>query len=234
MHTCKRCGYNISSDQIICPGCGSVSEQIGPKEARKYEIGSEDQNSSPIYNEGYQQRQPHQESVVNGYSPPSIHPAPPPIYPLGGVPTPPPSYIPIGQMYNIRQPLMIPPAVNVQFFQQPSTPGVTPLIVEILCSLCGVFGIGWLIANKILPGLLLLLGSFMLYWPLAIVLVVATDGLGIFLVGPLSIVAIILNAVLLNKQLQQQRARQFFMAQPIYTHQMPQMPPPQMPLPPQF
>ncbi len=75
------------------------------------------------------------------------------------------------------------------------------LLIEIILSLFGVFGVGWLMAKETIIGTVLLIASVLIYWPLIILGTIFTLGLGLICLGPLSIAAIILNALLLNKAL---------------------------------
>jgi len=86
-----------------------------------------------------------------------------------------------------------------------------PLIAEFIFSLFGLFGIGWLMGKETTVGVLLLLGSVFIYWPLMIVATVFTYGLGLICLGPLAIVAIIINILLLNRNLKR-KALHFFVA----------------------
>ena len=75
------------------------------------------------------------------------------------------------------------------------------LVVEIILSLFGIFGVGWLMAKETTVGTILLICSFFIYWPILILGTIFTFGLGLLCLGPLTIGAIILNALLLNSNL---------------------------------
>jgi hypothetical protein len=79
-----------------------------------------------------------------------------------------------------------------------------PVIVEALLPLfLGIYGVGWLMAGEIAVGIMLLIGSLLLYLPLVVVsfiLAIATGGLSLLCTGPLAISAICLNAYLLHKK----------------------------------
>jgi TM2 domain-containing membrane protein YozV len=75
------------------------------------------------------------------------------------------------------------------------------LNTEIILSLIGIFGIGWLMAGETGAGVFLLIGSILIYWPMMFLGTFLTDGLALFCLAPLAIGAIILNAVLLNSKL---------------------------------
>ena len=78
----------------------------------------------------------------------------------------------------------------------------TPVLVEVLLSLfLGIYGFGWLMAGETTTGIVLLICSFVIFWPIVFLSVVFTLGLGLFCVIPLEIGAVILNAVLLNSTL---------------------------------
>jgi len=98
------------------------------------------------------------------------------------------------------------------------------LIVEILLSLFGIFGIGWIIGGEITLGIILVVCSFFIYWPLMILGTALTEGLGLICLGPLAIAAIILNAVLLNTVLKRKIHRLLTMQQqaPYYHYTPPQ------------
>lgn len=82
------------------------------------------------------------------------------------------------------------------------------LATEILFSLFGIYGVGWLLAGKVGVGIALLLGSLLIFWPLIFILAIFTDGLGLLFCDlPLAFGGIILNALLLNRVLQRKAAR---------------------------
>jgi hypothetical protein len=112
------------------------------------------------------------------------------------------------------------PGINVTLVTNPAPPSHDngPLIVEILLSLLlGIYGVGWLMAGETTVGVILLICTFVLYWPTLILGAIFTLGLGLFCLVPLAIGAIVLNAVLLNNALKR-RAAQLMMFQ---THSMP-------------
>ncbi len=86
----------------------------------------------------------------------------------------------------------------------------TGLIVEIILSIFGIYGVGWLISGQTTVGIVLLICSFVLYYPAVIIL-------GIFTLGlcdiPLVLGAIILNAVMLNNALNRKAAQQVTIVQ---------------------
>jgi hypothetical protein len=96
------------------------------------------------------------------------------------------------------------------FYQQGafSTPGIyisslnsssSAVLVEFALSLIGIFGIGWILAGETLIGIILLVGSLLLYWPVMFLGTLLTLGLGLICLGPFAVAAIICNAFFLNR-----------------------------------
>lgn len=81
------------------------------------------------------------------------------------------------------------------------------LIAEIILSLFGIFGVGWLMAGETAIGVILLLGSIFFYWPVILFGAVVTDGFGLICLGPVAIGAIILNIALLSSVLRRKAAK---------------------------
>jgi TM2 domain-containing membrane protein YozV len=102
---------------------------------------------------------------------------------------------------------MYPPgAVNVTIVNAQSDKKSAALIAEIILSLFGIFGVGWLIGGETTIGIILLVCSFLLYWPLVILGTLLTLGFGLVCLGPLAIGSIIVNALLLNSKLNHKTA----------------------------
>ena len=85
------------------------------------------------------------------------------------------------------------------------------LFIEVVLSLfVGIFGVGWLLLGKKHTGTLLLVSSILFYLPLLIIsygLAYFSFGLSVLCTGPLAIGAVLLNAFMLHKSIQFQRAR---------------------------
>ena len=81
------------------------------------------------------------------------------------------------------------------------------LVAEMILSLFGIFGVGWLIAGETMVGVVLLVASFLLYWPIMLLGTIFTFGIGLICLGPLAISAIIVNAILLNTTLNRKARR---------------------------
>lgn len=202
---CQRCGYDISDSAIICPSCGantSRSSMPPPTSYGDYSGGYASPQPQPGagYNQGYQQ----------GYAGPGNY-------------MPPPQAAPQPQQVNYGYANPAPPysTVNVVINNGGggSNKNSAALVVEVIASLFGIYGIGWLMAGETTTGILLLIGSFVLYWPIFIVGSIITFGLGLVCLGPLGIAAIIINAILLNNTLNRKAA------QVVIVPPMQQMPP---------
>lgn len=202
MNTCERCGNKIAENAKICPVCGTVRGQ--PQASRQPftnygqypqsnigEAPSSTPGQTPPYTI-YTQPQTYQElsrEVFIGYNPHYSY----------GAQQPPP-----------RNGYALPPMDA----QMPTNKNNSALIAEILLSLFGIFGVGWLMAGETAIGLILLLGSFLFYWPVILLGTVVTDGFGLICLGPLAIGAVILNIVLLSSVLRHKAARRLHRRRP--------------------
>jgi hypothetical protein len=83
-------------------------------------------------------------------------------------------------------------------FTIPQPPNYTPLIVEMLLNFIGIYGVGWLMAGNLAGGAVLLIVSLML-WPVVALVGIFTMGLGLLCLGPLAIVAMVINLVVLQQ-----------------------------------
>ncbi len=140
--------------------------------------------------------------------------------PQGGYAPQQQAYMPPQQNYGYQQqqygtPMYQQPGVNVTVVNNPgATKNTTPLIVEILLSLfLGVYGVGWLMSGETTVGVVLLICSFVIYWPLLIAIAVFTLGFGLICDFPLAIAAIVINAILLNSALNRKLAQQITVVQ---------------------
>jgi hypothetical protein len=106
------------------------------------------------------------------------------------------------QGYNAQTPSFQSVSVNVNVGSAPSSINNAALIVEILLNIfTGIYGVGWLMAGETTTGIVLLICSIVLYWPIFILGTIFTAGIGLVCIGPLAIAAIIFNAILLNNTL---------------------------------
>ncbi|WP_376795839.1 hypothetical protein [Thermogemmatispora sp.] len=104
-----------------------------------------------------------------------------------------------------------PQQVNVTVVQPQKE--VAPLIVELLLSLLlNIYGIGWLMAGAPLAGVLLLVGSIVIAWPLLLISLFfwpVCCGLKLML-----IVGLVINSVLLNNYLDRRAASRLLQVPP--------------------
>ncbi len=195
---CVRCGNEMPHKATICAMCGTVVER--PKSSASTSYGG------PSFSERGYAAQPQA--------------APPP--PQAGY-MPPPQQ-PFGYAPSYTNAAMYPPgAINVTIVNSPPGKKDGALVAEIILSLFGVFGVGWLIGGETTIGIVLLVCSFVLYWPIMILGTLFTFGLGLICLGPLAIGSIILNALLLNNRLNR-KATEYVMVQ---SQQVPISPPQQ-------
>lgn len=208
--TCERCGKKVAPGTTVCPACGTATRFVqqgvpkptsyGERPSADYS-GNNDSQPLPTYEQGYASQQSFEDPLQASYAPP-----------------PTPGYVPPFQ----------PPPITitvVNTFTTPSTNKNNTLLVEILCSLFGLYGIGWLMAGETVTGGILLACSLLIIWPLAIAIAVLTLGFGIFFCDlPLTVVGIIINALLLNAALNRKTVQYGYS-----TTQAQQMSPRQMP-----
>ncbi|HYL42809.1 MAG TPA: hypothetical protein VEU97_05440 [Ktedonobacteraceae bacterium] len=215
---CEHCGKEISANAVICSFCGGVtsSASLGPNPNPTTSYGSypsdpyrDHQGLLPTStsDQGYTGQGNFTEESSN-------YTAQAQDYRYGYVNNPPPVY-------------HVPPInITINNYAPTSQTNSGALLAEIICSLFGVYGVGWLMAGEKTIGTILLVCSFVLFWPLAIFIAFITIGFGIFLCNlPLAIIGIIINAVLLNNTLNRKTPPPIYPTQP----QPMRMPPRQMP-----
>lgn len=184
---CERCGNEMLGNATICPICETASRRVKVIDQpatsySQYPHGSFGEHQS--YHQGYGSQFfpmfPQQAAYTSppqnqGYVPPLSNAAS--VYPIS--------------------PMNYAGTNSVRFSQKNDG----ALVVEIILSLFGVFGVGWLMAKETTLGTILLICSVFIYWPILILGTIFTFGLGLLCLGPLTIGAIILNALLLNSNL---------------------------------
>lgn len=217
---CERCGNDMMENTTVCPVCGALTATARAKLEPATSYGPytpETPGESPLYEQNYER----------GYAGQATPPSPTLDYPyapshpqqsLYGQP-PPHNYAPPSYNYTTYPP----PPVNVTIVQTGTGKNEGALIAEILFSLFGIFGIGWLIGGETTTGIVLLICSFLLYWPIIFGGTIITFGLGLLCLGPIAIGAIILNAILLNSKLKR-KASQFYVMPPPQQMHMPPRP----------
>lgn len=214
---CERCRNEVADNALICPICGTrqtpPSQQSGGDQAYPQGGYQRPPEGYDYYTRGYQ----------GGYGPPPQSQAPMNQQGYQGY-APPPQQQPYGYMpppYSANPGYG--PGVNVTVINNPSgAKNDGALAAEIILSLLGIYGVGWLIGGETTVGIVLLICSIFLYWPIMFFGTILTLGLGLFFLGPLMIAFIIINAVLLNNALKRKAAQVVIVQQP---------PPMQMPHP---
>jgi hypothetical protein len=188
---CERCGTGLSDYAVICPTCGTITSTAqGPTPPPTTNYG---QYAPGGYSGPQQQQAPYGQ----GYGPqPGYRSSPPPQQSYGYAPQP-------NVVYQ-------PGPVNVFVNNAPpaSNKNNGALVAEILLSLfVGTYGVGWLMAGETTAGIILLICSFVVYWPFMILGTIFTLGIGLICLVPIAIGAIIVNAVLLNNLLNRKAAQ---------------------------
>jgi len=203
MALCERCGHEMPDTAAVCPSCGTVASASWPGAPSPDTFGQNPSSSpSSYYAQGYSQQY--------GYSEPQ--PQTDYAQAQGGYAQQ------QEQMYAQSQPYqMLPIMVNINM------PVVTPVaaprsaatVVEVLLTIfLGIYGVGWLMAGEITTGIILLICSIFLYWPVVVLGTIFTFGLGLICIVPLAIGAIILNAVLLSDKMKR-KATAYVLVQPV-------------------
>ncbi len=204
---CERCGSEIADTDTVCSRCGASL-------SRKFK---NDAWHQPLANYG-QYSEGGASSYQQGYIAPHETP---PIYRDA-------REFPQQNGQRLSRSHLIEPTYHDGHSANPglnvvrlSTKNNNALVVEIILSLFGLFGVGWLIAGETTVGTILLICSIFIYWPLIILGTIFTFGLGLICLGPLAIGAIILNILLLNKVLDRHSTQYVITPQPVYMHMPP-------------
>lgn len=215
---CERCGNELAASTQVCPACGTRVETARARAKLP--------TSSTVYGHDGQKSFGEPLSYERGYSaqsyPRPSQPQPQPLHtPVPHPPAPPPGY---SVPYQVVPPYLTNVQINVTMMpaQQSSKDGA--LAAEIILSLVGLFGVGWLIAGETTVGIILLVCSVFIYWPIFVGGTIVSDGIGLICLGPMAIAAIIINAILLNRRCSRKMAQYVVMQQP--TQQPPYQPPP--------
>ena len=194
MMTCENCGKAIPDNSVVCPNCGAATSASRPMPQQpSYNPPQQEQPSyMPPPQQGYMPQQPSYTPPQQGYMPPQ-------------------------QNYGYAQQQYAPPqqGINVTVVNNAgASKNNTPLIVEILLNVfLGIYGVGWLVAGETTTGIVLLVCSILLWWPILAAIFVFTLGLGFFCDVPIWITAIIVNAILLNNVLKRKATQQITVVQ---------------------
>ncbi|MBE3560866.1 MAG: hypothetical protein IMW89_16845 [Ktedonobacteraceae bacterium] len=189
---CERCGNELPGNTTVCPVCGSVNPQASSQPATSYGPPGQPNFGIPsLPQQNYTQPAYYQQPI-------SRQPVPPPLKEQAGFyrlyQSPP---------YYSAGPVNPPLSGNFQFTRRNNS----ALITELLLSLFGIFGVGWLMAGETVIGVILLLASVLIYWPVILLGTVITDGFALICLGPVAVGMIILNVMLLQRTLNRKAAR---------------------------
>lgn len=85
----------------------------------------------------------------------------------------------------------------------PQTQNATlAIVLEVVCGLFGLFGIGWLVSGNTQTGVILLVGG--LIWDaIAVTIAIFTFGIAFLCIGPINLAILITSTIILNNQLKQ-------------------------------
>ena len=241
---CDHCGKQIPDDAALCPYCGmSTGESRQPVTYYDAEQQAHGDDTSlnkskddfshfggPLPSAPPVPPVPTHASYQNGYRAVPLPPRPP--YVPAVPPVPPVQQAGYGPQpmnyagyapYMPHAPQFIPvvPAVPV-VTSQAHMKRENAVLLEVILSLFGLFGIGWLAGGETTIGIILLICSFVIYLPVLFLGTILTFGVGILCLGPLAIVAIILNGVFCNSILKRREVQLIYIQQPPVVH----MPPP--------
>lgn len=78
------------------------------------------------------------------------------------------------------------------------------IILEVVCGIFGIYGIGWLVSGNTSTGLMFLIGGFV-WLAVAIVLSVLTLGIGLICIWPIDLAIMITSVIMLSNKLKQRR-----------------------------
>jgi len=185
---CERCGHDMADSASICPACGSATSTARASAQPSTAYGGpfpykDVESPSTKQQYGTQQQLDEPPSAAQNFGYASSYTA--------------------SARYA---------SVYVNNASLPASASATrtsgkehALIVEILLSLIGVFGVGWRMAGETSIGTVLLICSFAVFWPLMILGTVFTFGIGLLCLGPLAIILIIVNAIALNQRIMRQQ-----------------------------
>ena len=227
MISCERCGKEMPDNMAICPACGTITSAMQGRPQPPTNHGPYPSDGPPIgYGQGYSPQPGYRQPPQPGY---------PPVQ-QGYMQQPQPGYMQPPQQgymqppqpgYGYSQPYgnpSFPGAVNINIANNqqvnvaavPSNTSSAAVVVEVLLSFfLGIYGVGWLMSGETTIGVVLLICSFVVYWPVLIVGTILTLGIGLFCLGPLAIGAIIFNAIMLNNALKRRATTvQLVMNQP--------------------
>lgn len=88
--------------------------------------------------------------------------------------------------------------------QQKQDNSTLAIILEVICGIFGIYGIGWLVSGNTSTGLIFLIGGFV-WLAVAIVLSILTLGIGLICIWPIDLAIMITSVIMLSNRLKQRR-----------------------------
>jgi hypothetical protein len=76
------------------------------------------------------------------------------------------------------------------------------IVLEIVCGLFGLFGIGWLVSGNTQTGIILLVGG-LVWGAVWVFIAIFTLGIGFLCIGPINLAIMIISTIMLNNRLKQ-------------------------------
>ena len=138
--------------------------------------------------------------------PPYSQPIPPNGVPPYSQPLPPtyppyPSYSqPLPPAYPPYSPYSLPPTYPPYVYNPQQQDNSTAIVLEAILSLFGLYGIGWMYRGHVGAGIALLALGFV-WVAIAVVISIFTVGFGLLCIGPLHLIFIVGDVLLLNNTL---------------------------------
>lgn len=212
---CERCGNELAAGTTFCPICGTRTETARDQAKLPPSTTMYGQDGLKGFGEAL--------SYERGYAPQPYPPIPQQIPMQAPIPPMPP-----GSGYGFPYPPTPPYPTNIQVnvTMIPTPPNKDgALAAEIILSLFGLFGVGWLLAGEKTVGIILLVCSIFIYWPIVVGGTIVSDGIGLICLGPMAIAAIIINALLLNRYCTR-KAQYVMLHQNLPVQQIPYQQPP--------
>src|SRR5579883_743392 len=200
MIICEQCGGEMPDTAAICPSCGTATSMARSGTSAEYTQAPFSYPPSEYPPSEYRQ----------GYGPQTFSSPSQPAY----------TQHQYSQPYNVPPPTQPPISINVNIaapVMAPASPGNPAAIVtEVLLNVfLGIYGVGWLMAGETTTGIILLICSILLYWPIMILGTIFTVGLGLICLVPLAIIALITNPILLSNAIKRKTA--YILVQPVQT-----------------
>lgn len=174
------------------------SQQFNPQQSSPNAPPYSQPLSQPLYSQPPSPNYPPQPSYTQPLQPPPYSPyqpyAQPASQPL------PPGYTPNYQQIPPQLPYPGYPVYSPSLYARQQQDNAAPLVLEAVCALFGIYGIGWLMRGRIVPGIALLIGG-LIWTAIALAVVILTAGFGALCFFPLHIIFIVSDTLMLNSSL---------------------------------